>query len=60
MVYRVVPAIRVQIRVSSHKANSIFRGPPSGIWVVVAVAEADEAGVAVVEAAGEAEGDGEA
>ena len=43
-------------RVAAAEADGVFGGPSAGLRVVVSGAEADEAGLVVVEAAGEAEG----
>jgi hypothetical protein len=48
--------VAVEVGVTAGEADGVLRGPAAGGGVVVAGAEADEAGVGVVEAAGEGEG----
>jgi hypothetical protein len=55
-VHRVADRVPVQVRISSQEADGILDGPSPDLRVVVARAEAGEAGVGVVEATREAEG----
>src|SRR5690606_16972894 len=48
--------VGVEVGVAAGEAEGVFGGPAPGVWVVVAGAEADEAGVGVVVPASEAEG----
>jgi hypothetical protein len=52
----VVSDVGVEVGVAAVEGDGVFGGPASELWVVVACAEAGEAGVGVEEAAGEAEG----
>jgi hypothetical protein len=52
----VVSEVGVELGVAAVEGDGVFGGPASELWVVVACAEAGEAGVGVEEAAGEAEG----
>ncbi len=55
-VYRILEHIPIQIRIPALEQDWILGGPSSSLGVVVAGAEADQAGVGIVEATGEAEG----
>jgi hypothetical protein len=52
----VVDYVAVEVGVAAAEAGGVFAGPAAGLGVVVAGSEADQAGLVVVEAAGEAEG----
>ena len=52
----IIQDIPIQIRVTTRKPNRILSSPPSYLGIVVPVAESYQPRVAVVQAAGEAEG----
>lgn len=53
---RVVYGVTIEVRIPARKPDRVFRRPPPRFGIVVAGAEADELGVAVIEPPGEAEG----